>query len=161
MDLSANHYNKAKLILEFITDNPECNVHQIADHVSMLKGVAQIVVAKMVDAGCLTFSTGKIRGGRRYFYKTTGAPLLPRTPRVKKGPLELTGPALDPISPEEYRRLPSFLRALTPVVIPEARLSIVINGHTPEQHKLQSAVMRKDRSKALQGVKYSGNSRYE
>lgn len=158
MNVSEHSYAKAKVMLAFIQSNPGSHMQQIADDAGMLKATAHITVQKMVSAGVLTFTTKRYQGGKRHYYKATGIPLPARVPvkRVKVDQIEQKLLA-EPIAAESLRTLPSFIRAITPVITPEPINAVAFFGHTKEQHLKQSAIMRQERK--TRGAMYTGVAR--
>lgn len=159
MNLSEHSYAKAKLMLEYIKKNPDIYMPDVAAAVELSSVTARNVAHQMVKAGVLTFKAKNIGKGKRNYYRVTGIKLPPRNETFVPDTYYGTNNTLDPVDIETYRRLPGFLRALMPVIVTNSKPSKVVSGHTVEQHKLQSAVIRKDRATALQGIKYSGESR--
>lgn len=160
MELSATCYEKAKKILAFIEANPGCYMQQIASSISTLKGTTHLIVQKMVRADLLTYATKKYRGGKRHFYTATGKALPPRTTKqaakTDQGEQQIK---IDPVAVDQFKQMPGFMRAITPVIAQDPVHSVTYFGHTDEQHKLQSAVIHKEHSRTIRGVVYTGEAR--
>jgi len=160
MNVSPNAYEKAKEMLAYIKLNPFSHMQQISEGVGMLKVTAHLIVQKMVDAGVLTFTSRKYRGGKQFLYQVTGKPLPARTSihKVKPGQVQQKVNE-EPISEKEFVSLPSYVRAITPVTPTAPVKATGFYGHTKEQHQRQSAIIRKERSAAQRGAIYTGVSR--
>lgn len=159
IDVSEYAYEKAKLLLAFVKKNPDCNVYQISDAIDMPRSGTAALARKLTDHECISVSEEILPRGKRNLYQVTGKPL---PERVDPGLARIYAQSelmMPPISADQYSRLPTLVRAITPVILPDARRSIVINGHTVEQHKQQSATIRKEYAAARRGAVYTGVSR--
>jgi hypothetical protein len=158
MQVSEQAYEKAKIMLAFIQNNPGSHMKLIADDAAMLKATAHITIQKMVSAGVLTFTTKRHQGGKRHYYQATGIPLPARVP-VKKVRIDQVEQTLlaEPVAAESFRALPGFIRALTPAIEAPAARAVCYFGHTQEQHLKQSAIMRQERK--TRGAMYTGVAR--
>lgn len=159
MDVSELMYEKAKLTLDFVKENPECSIQSIAINAGMHASTIQQVVNKMIKGGCLTYVAKKHTGGRKYYYLATGNPLPQRQVVKTERERGFDKPVLmiDPVPTESFIKLPSFLRAITPFEGDHSAPAVQYIGHTTEQHVKQSRVMRQQRKKV--GVVYTGESR--
>lgn len=158
MNLSIENYAKAKLMLEYIKNNPDSYVPDIANATGIANATARAIVFKLVKADVVTFEERIVGKGQRYFYTATGRDLPARTPGFERDDASESSSQLDMVDIDTYRSLPGIIRALTPVILPEARRSVRVSGPTVQQNKQQSAIIRKDRAKAMSGVMYTGVS---
>lgn len=158
MRVSTAAYEQGKLMLMFVEQNPMCDLQAIADSVGALKASAHHTVKKMVDAEVLTSHKQTCKGGYHLLYQATGKAMPEREPIKKYVPPE---PALtiknDAVSAESLIALPSFIRAITPVMEAPAISAVTYNGHTKEQHIKQSEIMRQERR--TRGAMYTGVAR--
>lgn len=160
MRVSKAAYEQGKLMLKFIQENPMSDLKTIAEAVGALKVSAQPTIKRMVEAGVLETYKQKLNRGYQLLYKVTGKEIPERQPIKKYVP---PNPAIkintNAVPAESLIALPSFIRAITPVVEAPASPGAIYNGHTKEQHIQQSSMMRQERR--LRGAIYSGESRYD
>lgn len=163
IELSEYLYEYALKILEFVTTNPGTHAHRIAEFAGLPKVTVQAVCLKIERAGCFTHTTQKYRGGRRYYYKATGLPLPNRTLPVSKRKRFIeqtqTNSGFDVFSANDALNMPKFMRALASVTEVEPVNASTFLGHTKDQHKKQSKLIRAEYRAAHRGAIYTGESR--
>ncbi|HSH86858.1 MAG TPA: hypothetical protein VK958_06365 [Methylophilus sp.] len=160
MELSKLAYSRAMCILEYIGENPDKPITEIANTLGYTKECAQLIATKLFRHGVVNVSTRNTRGGKTYYYSVTGKPMpervQPNYGSIQSSDFQLATP---PQSVEAFNKLPSFLRAITPVIHTDTSHARHFQGHSIVQYKQQSALARNDRRVAQSGVKYSGESR--
>lgn len=160
MMLSVAAYQKAEAILAYVAEHPNSSSRQIAEAIDYHITSTMNVLSKMTTAGALATQKQVITNGYQMLYRTTGRPLPLRTPvRVPKAPPPEAALKAEPVAVAELAKLPSFLRAITPVIEQPASNAVAVYGHTKEQHAQQSAATRRDRKTRASGVMYTGESR--
>lgn len=160
MMLSVAAYEKAQAILAYVSVHHNSSSKQIAEAIDYHITSTMGVLSKMVAAGVLSTQRQTITHGYQLLYSTTGKPLPLRTPvRAQKPPPPELMLKTEPVPAAHLATLPSFMRAITPVIEQPTANGVAVYGHTKEQHARQSAATRRDRKTRANGVMYTGEPR--